>query len=346
MRRLPLHHGRAHPEEAVEHPARTRLRGRDARGRDARDGYPAYTTSAGWLGYDDEKVEALVREAVATASRREDEGRRRPRDDDAPGGPDPGALGPDGVLMMDANQVWGVDEAIAAMRARAPDPWWIEEPTSPDDILGHARIRRAIAPVRVATGEHVQNRMVFKQLFQAEAIDVCQLDACRLGGVNEAMRCSCWRRSSRPGVPPRRRRRAVRVRPAPRRLRLRRRERVAREARRRVGRSPPRALPRARRVRGRALRAPLAPGYSIEMLPASLDEFEFPNGVHGSDPRSRVGGAANELEREAQPWFTAEHAIVRRTSSLQILLRSSSELGSGGPRSRRRRATTSTRSRC
>ena len=97
-------------------------------------------------------------------------------------------LGPEGILMMDANQVWGVDEAIAAMQVLgAHDPWWIEEPTSPDDILGHARIRREIAPVRVATGEHIQNRVVFKQLFQAEAIDVCQLDACRVGGVNEAI---------------------------------------------------------------------------------------------------------------------------------------------------------------
>ena len=90
--------------------------------------------------------------------------------------------------MMDANQYWGVDEAIAAMRVLGRyDPWWIEEPTSPDDVLGHARIRREIAPIRVATGEHVQNRVIFKQLFQAEAIDVCQLDACRVGGVNEAL---------------------------------------------------------------------------------------------------------------------------------------------------------------
>ena len=90
--------------------------------------------------------------------------------------------------MMDANQFWGVDEAIEAMRVLGSyDPWWIEEPTSPDDILGHARIRREIAPIRVATGEHVQNRVIFKQLFQAEAVDVCQLDACRIGGVNEAL---------------------------------------------------------------------------------------------------------------------------------------------------------------
>ena len=90
--------------------------------------------------------------------------------------------------MMDANQVWGVDRAVEAMRVLGEyEPWWIEEPTSPDDVLGHARIRREIAPIRVATGEHVQNRIIFKQLFQAEAIDVCQIDACRLGGVNEVV---------------------------------------------------------------------------------------------------------------------------------------------------------------
>ena len=164
-------------------------------GRDARlaeimeSGYPAYTTSAGWLGYEDAKIVSLVREAVeagfthvkmkvgqdVTADARRAALIR-------------GALGPGGVLMMDANQYWGVDEAIAAMGVLGRyDPWWIEEPTSPDDVLGHARIRREIAPIRVATGEHVQNRVIFKQLFQAEAIDVCQLDACRVGGVNEAL---------------------------------------------------------------------------------------------------------------------------------------------------------------
>jgi L-fuconate dehydratase len=98
------------------------------------------------------------------------------------------ALGPEGVLMMDANQVWSVDEAITAMRELAQfEPWWIEEPTSPDDVLGHARIRDAVAPIAVATGEHVQNRVIFKQLFQAGAIDICQIDACRVGGVNEVL---------------------------------------------------------------------------------------------------------------------------------------------------------------
>src|SRR6266542_630866 len=97
-------------------------------------------------------------------------------------------LGPDRGLMLDANQVWSVPEAVDWVRALARfDPWWIEEPTSPDDVLGHRAIARAIAPIRVATGEHVHNRVMFKQLMQAGAIAVCQLDACRLGGVNEAV---------------------------------------------------------------------------------------------------------------------------------------------------------------
>src|SRR6267143_3645902 len=97
-------------------------------------------------------------------------------------------IGPESTLMFDANQVWEVNEAIAAMQHLAAfGPLWIEEPTSPDDILGHAAIARAVAPVRVATGEHVQNRIIFKQLFQANSIGICQIDACRVGGVNEVL---------------------------------------------------------------------------------------------------------------------------------------------------------------
>jgi L-fuconate dehydratase len=153
------------------------------------EGYPAYTTSAGWLGYDDAKVESLVRQALADGFRhvKMKVGTDLPADARR-AGLIRDVLGEDGVLMMDANQVWGVDEAIASMRVlRDFDPWWIEEPTSPDDVLGHARIRREIAPIRVATGEHVMNRVIFKQLFQAEAIDVCQIDACRVAGVNEIL---------------------------------------------------------------------------------------------------------------------------------------------------------------
>lgn len=152
-------------------------------------GYPAYTTSAGWLGYSDEMMRTLCRDLMAkgwsdmkikVGQDIEDDVRRAAliREE----------IGPNRKLMVDANQVWDVNEAITYMRHLAPfDPWWIEEPTSPDDILGHAAIARAIAPIRVATGEHVQNRIMFKQLFQARAIDFCQIDSCRLGGVNEVL---------------------------------------------------------------------------------------------------------------------------------------------------------------
>jgi L-fuconate dehydratase len=97
-------------------------------------------------------------------------------------------IGPDRKLMMDANQRWDVGEAITNMRELARfDPHWIEEPTSPDDVLGHAAIARAITPVGVATGEQCQNRVIFKQMMQARAIHFCQIDACRLGGVNEVL---------------------------------------------------------------------------------------------------------------------------------------------------------------
>jgi L-fuconate dehydratase len=153
------------------------------------DGFPAYTTSAGWLGYPDEKVRQLSREAVEAGWGHvkikvgldvEDDIRRAAivREE----------IGPDRELMLDANQVWDVNEAIENMERLAEfDPYWIEEPTSPDDVLGHAAIAKAVAPVGVATGEHCQNRILFKQLFQAEAISFCQLDSCRLGGVNEAI---------------------------------------------------------------------------------------------------------------------------------------------------------------
>ncbi len=177
------------PEEALDL-LRAQVAGRAAREVELLErGYPAYTSSAGWLGYEDAKIETLVHAALARGFTHVKIKVGRDLDDDVRRATlVRRALGPERKLMMDANQCWGVDEAIAAMRMLGEfDPWWIEEPTSPDDVLGHARIRREIAPIRVATGEHVQNRIVFKQLFQAGAIDVCQLDACRLGGVNEAI---------------------------------------------------------------------------------------------------------------------------------------------------------------
>lgn len=152
-------------------------------------GVPAYTTSAGWLGYDDAKIRQLCREAVAAGWTHvkmkvgkdlNDDLRRASiiREE----------IGPSRHLMMDANQAWDVPEAIASMRELARfDPWWIEEPTSPDDVLGHAEIAKAIAPLRVATGEHCQNRVLFKQFLQAGGLQVCQIDACRLGGVGEVI---------------------------------------------------------------------------------------------------------------------------------------------------------------
>ncbi len=150
-------------------------------------GYPAYTTSVGWFGYPEEKIRRLAREALADGwthfklkvggDAAEDLRRGRIVREE---------IGWSNRLMLDANQKWGVLEAIERTRQlQELAPWWMEEPTSPDDILGHARIRREVAPTRIATGEHCHNRVMFKQLLQAGAIDVCQIDSCRVAGVNE-----------------------------------------------------------------------------------------------------------------------------------------------------------------
>ena len=152
-----------------------------------RDGYPAYSTTPGWLGYSDERLAALSAEAVADGfTQIKLKVGARVADDVRRIGIAREVVGDQVAIALDANQVWDVPTAISWMRELAPlRPAWIEEPTSPDDILGLARIRREIAPVRVATGEHVSNRVVFKQLLQAGAIDVMQIDACRVAGVNE-----------------------------------------------------------------------------------------------------------------------------------------------------------------
>ena len=153
------------------------------------DGYPAYITSAGWLGYSDEKLERLCRNAVHEGFRHikikvgagiEDDIRRC--------GIARKTIGPEVKLMLDANQAWEVNEAIEWMQHLVPfDPWFIEEPTSPDDINGHTKIRESIDGVKVATGEHCQNRILFKQFIANNAIDIVQVDACRLGGLNEVL---------------------------------------------------------------------------------------------------------------------------------------------------------------
>ncbi|MBB3330999.1 L-fuconate dehydratase [Halomonas campaniensis] len=177
------------PEEAIALLRRQEAGKADREGEMRRDGYPGYTTSAGWLGYDDDKVRRLAREALAQGwthfkqkiggNLEEDASRAALLREE---------IGWDNVLMMDANQVWEVDETVAKMRRLAEfDPLWIEEPTSPDDILGHAEIRHRVAPIGVASGEHCHNKVMFKQFFQAEALDYCQLDAARLGGLNEVI---------------------------------------------------------------------------------------------------------------------------------------------------------------
>jgi L-fuconate dehydratase len=150
-------------------------------------GLPAYTTSAGWLGYDDEQVASLASAAVADGFTMLKLKVGADIDSDVRRFDVARIAAGDGVhIALDANQRWGVRQAIEWMdRLAAFDPYWIEEPTSPDDVLGHRTIRQAVHPIRVATGEHVQNRVIFKQLLQAEAIDVVQIDACRVGGVNE-----------------------------------------------------------------------------------------------------------------------------------------------------------------
>jgi L-fuconate dehydratase len=177
------------PEAALELLER-QLPGRAQREADVRErGYPAYTTSAGWLGYGDDKLARLCRDAVdqgwdsiklkVGASLEDDVRRCRIARE---------IIGPERRLMIDANQCLGVNDAMAWMDALAQfDIWWFEEPTSPDDVLGHAAIASRIAPTHVATGEHAHNAVMFKQFLQAKAIGICQIDACRLGGVNEAV---------------------------------------------------------------------------------------------------------------------------------------------------------------
>ena len=175
------------PHEAIEILDRARRSGFAERLTDLeQNGYPAYTTSAGWFGYSEEKIRRLCREGLAegwthfklkVGGDAEDDLRRARIMREA--------IGWENRMMVDANQKWGVEEAIRRTRQlKEVDPWWMEEPTSPDDILGHARIRRE-SGVRIATGEHCQNAVMFKQLLQAGSIDVCQIDSCRVAGVNE-----------------------------------------------------------------------------------------------------------------------------------------------------------------
>jgi L-fuconate dehydratase len=175
------------PDEALEMLSRQQSGKDDREALVVKSGYPAYTTSVGWFGYSDERIRGLCSEALSEGwTHFKVKVGGTPEDDARRVGLVREAIGPACRLMIDANQRWEISEAIDRVKQLSEyDIWWMEEPTFPDDVLGHAAIARAIAPIRVATGEHCANRVLFKQLLQANAIGVCQIDSCRLGGVNE-----------------------------------------------------------------------------------------------------------------------------------------------------------------
>jgi L-fuconate dehydratase len=255
-----------------------------------REGFPAYTTSAGWLGYSDDKIRGLAKQALAAGFTHlklkvggdpvSDLRRARIVRE---------AIGPDRRLMLDANQVWGVEQAIeAAHKLAEVDPWWLEEPTSPDDILGLQRIREAIAPIGIATGEHVHNRVMFKQLLQAGAIDFCQIDSCRLGGVNEVLAVLLL--ASKFGVPVCPHAGGVGLCEYVQHLAIFDYIAVGASLENRVceyvDHLHEHFVDPVQVVGGR-YRAPSKPGYSAEMKPESLSTHEFP---HGSAWEVRAGG--------------------------------------------------------
>lgn len=244
-------------------------------------GYPAYTTSVGWLGYSDDKIRRLCREAVGqgwthfkqkVGADVEDDRRRAAiiREE----------IGEELVLMMDANQRWDVGEAIEHMNAlKEYRPYWIEEPTSPDDVLGHAAIARALHPIKVAAGEHAQNRVIFKQLIQENAIGICQIDGCRLGGVNEVLAVMLM--AAKYGIPVCPHAGGVGLCEYVQHLSIF--DYVAVS-----GTTDGRVLEYVDHLHEHFLhpveieracyRVPEAPGYSITMHPASLDKYAFPHG--------------------------------------------------------------------
>jgi L-fuconate dehydratase len=278
------------PEEAIDI-LRINLPTRPAREVEMlRHGFPAYTTSAGWLGYSDDKIRGLAQQALAAGFTHLK----------LKVGGDPAsdlrrarivreAIGPDRHLMLDANQVWGVEQAIeAAHKLAEVNPWWLEEPTSPDDILGLHRIREAIAPIGIATGEHVHNRVMFKQLLQAGAIDFCQIDSCRLGGVNEVLAVLLL--ASKFGVPVCPHAGGVGLCEYVQHLAIFDYIAVGASLENRVceyvDHLHEHFVDPVRVVGGR-YRAPSKPGYSAEMKPESLSTYEFP---HGSAWEVQAGG--------------------------------------------------------
>jgi L-fuconate dehydratase len=266
-------------------------------------GYPAYTTSPGWLGYSDEKLVALARQAVwdgfrtikikVGLSEKDDARRCRLARE---------AIGPEIALAVDANQRWDVQTAIDWIRHLADfDIAWVEEPTSPDDILGHRAIREAVAPTPISTGEHVQNRVIFKQLLQAKAVDLIQIDAARVGGVNENLAILLMAKKF-----------GIRVFPHAGGVGLC--ELVQHLAMADfvaiTGKMEDRAIEFVDhlhehfvdpvRVRAGRYLAPIKPGFSAEMYPESLRDYQFPSGsVWREEPK--FAAAENNQGRRSRP---------------------------------------------
>ena len=253
-------------------------------------GYPAYTTSAGWIGYSDARIQQACRDALAQGwTHFKVKVGGAPEDDAKRVALVREAIGPHHTLMIDANQRWDVDEAIERVRALARfNLLWIEEPTSPDDVLGHAAIARAVAPVGVATGEHCANRVLFKQLLQADAISYCQIDSCRLGGVNENLAVILL--AARFGVPVCPHAGGVGLCEMVQHLSMFDYIAVTGTMERRVTEFvdhlhehfvDPVVIENAR------YKAPLAPGYSTTMRAGSRDRYSFPGGAAWADSSSR-----------------------------------------------------------
>jgi L-fuconate dehydratase len=278
------------PDEALEILNRQRTTRAEREANLLSEGYPAYTTSAGWLGYPEHTLPDRARESVAAgfthlklkvgANLDSDLRRARLVRD---------AIGPGIRLSLDANQSWGVEEAIDAINVLADvDPWWIEEPTSPDDVVAHRQIREAVSPIRVATGEHVQNRIVFKQLMQLQALDVCQLDCCRLGGVNEVLAVVLL--AAKFGVPVCPHAGGVGLCEYAQHISMFDYVAVSGSTKDRmcefVDHLHEHFVDPVRVVRGHYM-APERPGYSIEIHSATLTEYAYPNGPQWADRHAR-----------------------------------------------------------
>ncbi len=269
-------------DEALEHLRASRVGMEERLQKLTSEGYQAYTTSAGWFGFSDEKIRHLCREGLAegwTHFKLKVGG--DPVDDLRRGRIVREEIGWRNKLMLDANQKWSVAEAIErTLRFKELDVWWMEEPTSPDDILGHARIRREVAPIRIATGEHAHNRVMFKQMLQAGSIDVCQIDSCRVGGVNENLAIILM--AAKFGVPVCPHAGGVGLCEYVQHLSafdyLRGSMQLENRVIEYVDHLHEHFIHPVRIVRGR-YQMPEAPGYSIEVRPESLERYSFPGGA-------------------------------------------------------------------